>query len=98
MDVLAAEMVASLFSLRGSTDERGVARPTEDDVGAALLRATDGWVPVASETEILDSAIPAIKGLVDESSPATPCPLLGAMDVAIRALSRLRGISTVDRL
>jgi len=96
MDVLAAEVVASLYTLRGSTDERGVARPTEDDVGAALLRATDGCAPVASETEILESAIPAIKELVDESTPETPRPLLGAMELALRALSRLHGLSIIE--
>ena len=96
MDALAAEVVASLYTLRGSTDERGLARPTEDDVGASLLLATDGWAPVASETEILESAIPAIKELVDESTPEAPRPLLGAMELALRALSRLHGLSIIE--
>jgi hypothetical protein len=93
MDALAAAVVASLYRLRGSTDARGLPRPTEDDVGDELLRAAGDCEPVASETKILESAIPALKALLDESTPQRPWPLLDAMDIAIRALSQLHGLS-----
>jgi hypothetical protein len=93
MDELAAEVVARLYALRGSGDERCVARPTEDDVGEALLRASSAWESVPTETEIIESVVRSIKDLVDSSTPSNPMPLLASMEIARRALSQLHGLS-----
>ena len=89
-EVESAELVAELLNMRGAYDEAGVARPTEEDIGAALMRAT-GDRECADETLVLDSAVPALKELLDAIVNAAGVELVTlAMNVASTALSALK--------
>jgi hypothetical protein len=84
-DEKSSYLVAKLCAMRGTVDGSGADRPTEEDIGEALIYAA-GERECADETSILDSAVPELKKLIDASDgPA----MLAAMKVACGALCGL---------
>jgi hypothetical protein len=84
-DQKSSYLVAKLCAMRGTVDGSGANRPTEEDIGEALICAA-GERECADETSILDSAVPALKKLID--APDGPA-MLAAMEVACGALCGL---------
>jgi hypothetical protein len=81
-------LVAKLHAMLGTVDASGAHRPTEEDICEALIGAA-GDRECADETTILDSAVPAMKELMDASASIGPSAMLTAMNVAREAISRL---------
>lgn len=86
-DEKSSYLVAKLCAMRGTVDGSGADRPTEEDIGAALISAA-GERECADETSILDSAVPELKKLIDASALDGPA-MLAAMELVCGALCGL---------
>ena len=87
-DEKSSYLVSKLCAMRGTVDASGADRPTEEDIGEALISAA-GDRECADETSILDSAVPALKELIDASALEGHSAMLAAMKVACGALCGL---------